>query len=123
MSTLREIQQRLELEVVSAEGRLDREVSGGYASDLLSCAMSHAREGALWVTLQSHVNVVAVAGLVGMAGVLITEGARPDAETIARAEEHGVPLLLTARSTYAVVCELTALGVGDGSACVAGLEG
>lgn len=83
----------------------------GYASDLLSCAMSRAKKDYIWVTLQSHANVVAVASLLDLAAVVITEGNRPDEETVARAEGEGVCLLLTPKTTFTIVGELTALGV------------
>jgi len=90
---------------------LTRPVAAGYASDLLSCAMSRAKKDYIWVTLQAHVNVVAVASLLGLSGVIITEGNLPDPDTIARAESEGVVLLLTPKPTFAVVSELAALGV------------
>ncbi len=69
--------------------------AGGYASDLLSCVMAGARKNAIWVTLQSHVNIVAVAALLELAAVIITEGVAPDADTLAKAQEEGVVLLGT----------------------------
>jgi hypothetical protein len=80
-----------------------RQVAGGYASDLLSCAMKGAKKDSIWVTLQSHLNVVAVASLLGLAGVIITEGNDPDQETLTRAENEGVVLMVTPKTTFAVV--------------------
>lgn len=111
MISLSQAVQALGLEVLTGEELLDREVRAGYASDLLSCAMARAKEGCLWVTLQSHVNVVAVASLTNLAGVVVTEGRTPDPETLARAREEGVALLATPRTTFAVVSALGALGV------------
>lgn len=111
MTTLKEIQQSLALEIAGSPDGLERVVEGGYASDLLSCVMSQAHAGFLWVTLQSHINVVAVASLLGLAGVIVTEGQRPDADTLARAEQEGVTLLLTPRTTFETVSLLAELGV------------
>jgi hypothetical protein len=114
MPSLKEITQKLNLEVVSSASLVDRPVTGGYASDLLSCAMKGAQKDYLWVTLQSHLNVVAVASLLNLAGVIITEGSQPDGETITRAEKEGVVLLVTPKTTFTVVGDLTLLGVkGD----------
>ena len=114
MTSLKEITEKLSLEVVSSNGLTDRWVAGGYAADLLSCAMKSARKDYLWVTLQAHLNVVAVASLLNLAGVIITEGNRPDHETIARAEKEGVILLVTPKTTFTVSGDLTLLGVkGD----------
>ncbi len=111
MISLKEVVEKLHLEVVSSAGTLDRPVAGGYASDLLSCVMKGAKKDDLWVTLQSHVNVVAVASLIGLAAVILTEGNRPEQETLSRAENEGVALLLTPRTTYSVVGDLNALGI------------
>ncbi len=111
MTTLAEIARELRLEVVGGTASLERQVVAGYASDLLSCAMNRAKKDYIWVTLQSHANVVAVASLLDLAAVVITEGNRPDEEAIARARAEGVCLLLTPKTTFTVVGELTALGV------------
>lgn len=96
-----------------AEG-LEREITGGYAADLLSCVMAGAREGDIWVTLQAHPNVVAVADLLNLAAVVIAEDTVPDEATLARADERGVPILRSQLTTFAIVGQLIAQGVGDG---------
>lgn len=115
MTSLKEIIEKLGLESVSSASLTNRPVAGGYAADLLSCAMKGAKKDYLWVTLQSHLNVVAVSSLLNLAGVIITEGNRPDSETIARAEEEKVPLIVTPKTTFTVVGELMLLGVRGGS--------
>lgn len=111
MRTLKDIAEELNLSVLSAEHSLEREVTGGYASDLLSCAMAKAQDGNVWVTLQSHPNVVAVAALLGLAGVIIGEGRTPEAATVAKADSEGVPLLVAPWTTFTIVARLAALGV------------
>jgi len=86
-------------------------VTGGYVSDLLSYVMARAKEGNLWVTVQSHPNIVAVASLVNLAGIIITEGGRPDAGTVEKAEQEGVPILTTQLTSYEVAGRLWELGV------------
>ena len=108
--TVGEMVETLGLSVISA-GNLEREVTGGYASDLLSCVMARARTGHLWVTLQAHPNVVAVASLLDLAAVVVTEGVEPDEQTLDRAAAHGVTLLGTVETTFTVVGRLSALGV------------
>lgn len=106
-----ELSRRLSLEVKTATGRLSREVTGGYASDLLSCVMAKAQAGNIWITLQGHPNIVAVASLLNLAGIIVTEGIEPDESTLAKAEEEGLPLLTTAQTTYTVVGQLYGLGI------------
>ncbi|MGQ9681805.1 MAG: DRTGG domain-containing protein [Anaerolineae bacterium] len=109
--TVRELAAALNLSALTGKAHLDREVTGGYASDLLSCVMAGARAGDIWVTLQAHANVVAVASLLDLAAVVITEGVRPDAATMERAEAEGVVLLSSPRPTFAVVSGLAQQGV------------
>ena len=111
--TVEELVVALGLEVFSP-GEMSQAVTGGYASDLLSCVMAKAQSGNIWVTLQAHPNVVAVASLLNLAAVVITEGVTPDRETIERAQENRVSLLGASQTTFTVVGQLSALGVAGG---------
>ncbi len=75
---------------------------GGYTSDLLSCVMAGAKNGNIWVTLQAHMNIVAVAAMLEVAAVIITENAHPDEATIAKANKQGVILLSTPKASYEI---------------------
>lgn len=96
---------------VIVPGDMQRVFTGGYASDLLSCVMARAQSGNVWVTLQAHANVVAVASLLDLAAVILTEGVVPDDEMAARARENRVVLLGSPQSTFTVVGHLASLGV------------
>ena len=108
---LSDIAERLSLSPQTASDKLAVEVTGGYASDLLSCVMAKARQGNIWVTLQSHLNIVAVAALLQLAGIIVTEGMQPDEATLQKASEEGVPILTTTRTTFTIVSQLAQLGV------------
>lgn len=109
---LADIVQALGLQVCAGADRLARkEVTGGYACDLLSYVMAKAREGNLWLTVQGHPNIVAVANLVNLAGVVVTEGAKIDPTTVEKANQEGVPILTTALTTYELAGRLYELGV------------
>jgi serine kinase of HPr protein (carbohydrate metabolism regulator) len=112
---VQEIVSALSLEQAAGDAdRLTRGITGGYASDLLSCVMAGAADGNVWVTLQAHPNVIAVADLLNLACVIITEGTRLDDESLHRAQEKGIPVLLTEETTFAVVSKLAELGIrGD----------
>jgi hypothetical protein len=84
---------------------------GGYASDLLSCVVAGAQPGTLWVTLQAHMNVVAVASLREVSAVILTENAQPDADVIEKANDQGVVLLSTALPSYEIVGKLWEMGI------------
>jgi hypothetical protein len=108
---LNELVRQLEMDVKSAVQNLSREVSGGYASDLLSDVMAHAGKDYLWVTLQIHQNIVAVAVLKELAGIVIVNGRQPEQETLAKAESEGVPILGTQLATFEIVGRLYGLGL------------
>ncbi len=108
---LKELGQQLALEIWAARGQLGNEVTSGYATDMLSCAMAKIQAGCVWVTLQAHSNIVAVASLTDAAGIIITEGAKPDAATVKKAEDEGVPILATDLTTFTVISKLFELGV------------
>ena len=109
--TLQEIVEALSLTVMDAPDKLERSVTGGYASDLFSSVMARAQAGNVWVTVQSHANVVAVASLMDLAAVIITEGNIPDPDALSKADEVGIPILTTPLTTFTVVGRLAALGV------------
>ena len=109
--TVRTVANRLGMQIAAGADRLDNVITGGYASDLLSCVMANAQAGNAWVTLQAHMNVVAVAALLDLACVIITEGAQLDEATLSRAEEKGIPTLLTEQTTYTIVARLAELGI------------
>ena len=85
--------------------------NGGYSSDLMSCVMAGARPGNLWLTIQAHVNIVAIASLNDLAAIIITEDASPEAAVIEKANEQGVTLLVSSENTYQVAGKLWELGI------------
>lgn len=89
----------------------DVEISSCYVSDLLSDVLAHAKPGALWVTIQTHRNVVSVAATKDIAAVLFTCGRKPEPATVAEAEKEGLVLLTTPLTTYEVAGKLWEAGV------------
>ena len=92
-------------------GDPDREVKGGYVSDLLSDVMGRAQAGEVWVTIQTHQNVIAVASLLSLTAVILTGGHRAEAEMLAKAEAEGISVYVTAESSFTVAGRLYQLGV------------
>ncbi len=110
--TLQEIIAKLDLKVLTTPRDFSAITpKGGYASDLLSCVMAGAQPDNVWVTLQAHMNVVAVASLREVSVVIITEGAQPEADVLAKATEQGVILLSTSAPSYEVVGKLWEMGI------------
>lgn len=87
------------------------EVTEGYTSDLLSCVMAGAPHGGVWITLQAHTNIIAVAALLDLNAVIISEDAQPEPATIERANDEGITLLATPMKSFEVVGRLWELGL------------
>lgn len=98
--TLKEVAKVINAEVVSGGERIGEKITGVYISDLLSDVIGHARAGEIWLTIQTHTNVVAVAVLLNLAAVVFTAGAQPDVFTVEKAKKEGIVLLTTALSTF-----------------------
>lgn len=97
-----EIVSKLDLKVISGINGVNREVTGGYVSDLLSDVIGYAREGNVWITLQTHQNIMAVASLKDLAAVIIVKGAMPESDTIRKSNEENIPILSAEADTFAV---------------------
>lgn len=95
-----------ELTVFSGESGLGREVEGGYVSDLLSDVMGFARENQVWITLQTHQNVVAIASLKDLAAVILVKGFRPEERMLEHSNNEGIPVLGTSLSTFEIAGKL-----------------
>ncbi len=108
---LTELVQELKLSVKSAQGDLDREVTGGYASDLLSDVLANGEPGNLWVTLQIHQNIVAVASMKDFAGIILVNGREPETDTVEKAEAENIAIMVTELPTFDLVGRLYGLGI------------
>jgi predicted transcriptional regulator len=96
----------LDLKIFGGNQGLDREISGGYTSDLLSDVMGHAESGKVWITLQTHKNVIAIASLKELAAVILIKGLEPDTDMLAQAEEEGIPVLGSTEQAFEITGKL-----------------
>lgn len=87
----------------------DREITGGYAGDLLSWVMGNAGHGCAWMTIMTNRNIIAVASLLEMACVIVTEGSDVPHEVAELAEEQGVNLLSTDTATFEMCAQIAGL--------------
>ncbi len=81
-------------------GDENREISGCYIGDLLSLAMSRVLKDNVWITIQSNINIVAVASLADAGCIVICDGFSPDSGVCERAEMQDVTILKTELSAY-----------------------
>jgi predicted transcriptional regulator len=105
------------LKIRTGENQLNGEVTGGYASDLLSDVIAHSRKGNIWVTIQTHPNIVAVAIMKELAGIILTGGREPDSDTLQKAEEEGIPILVSPLFTFELVGRLYQTGISGMGPC------
>ena len=106
---LNEIIEKLQLKVLTGHDKLDVEVTGGYTSDLLSDVIANSKEGNLWITLQIHQNIIAVAKLKDLAGIIIVNKREPDEDTIGKAKEENVPLFCSEEFAFEISGKLYGL--------------
>jgi hypothetical protein len=111
--TLREIVERLHLSVRCGEDRLGQQVTGGYSGDLLSDVIANSKAGSLWITMQVHVNIVAVAQLKDLAGIIIVQGRQPADDTLKKAGEQRIPVLVGDLPAFETAGNLATLLAGS----------
>lgn len=111
--TLRDITAGLGFTVRCSEEKLDQTVTGVYCGDLLSDVMAHSTQGNVWVTIQVHVNVVAVAVLKDLAAIILVNDREPSGDTLEKAVKEQMPILATPMSAYEVSGKLYSLGLGN----------
>lgn len=99
---LSELVEKLDLSIFSGMEVLSKPVTGGYTSDLLSDVMGHARHGQVWITLQTHKNVVAIASLKELSAIILVKGYKPDDEMLSQSITEGIPVLGTNLETFEI---------------------
>ncbi len=106
-----EIVQRAKLEVRTAADSLDADVTGGYAGDLLSGVMANAKEGNVWITWHIHPNIVAVALVVKLAAIIVVSGREPEEETVRKADQENLPILISKLPAFETIGRLHQMGL------------
>ena len=96
----------LNLKVISGQNGLTNEIKGGYVSDLLSDVMGNAKEGEVWITLQTHQNIIAIASLKDLSAIIIVKGSVPEADTIEKSNTENIPVLSTDQDTFSIAGRL-----------------
>jgi len=96
---------------IAAKDSLDKEVSGAYCGDLLSWVMGNGEPGQAWITVQVHMNVIAVAVLREFSCIVIADNASVPEEVLERAEEEKIPLLESNIPVFETAKKLVELGI------------
>ncbi|MDW7671151.1 MAG: DRTGG domain-containing protein [Bacillota bacterium] len=95
-----ELQEKLNLDLVSGKEGTHRQVSGVYIGDMLSWVMAKAQQNNAWITIQTNLNVMAVAVMTDVSCIIVAENAEIPDETIIKSEEEAIPLLRSALTAY-----------------------
>lgn len=96
----------LNLNLISGANGLNNEIKGAYVSDLLSDVIGNAGEGQIWITLQTHQNIIAVASLKDLSAIIIVRGATPETDTIEKSNTENIPVLVTDLDTFSIAGRL-----------------
>ncbi len=102
---------RCNLKIVCCHELSDREIEGGYASDLLSDVIGNSKAGDIWVTLQGHPNIIAVAKLKELAGIIIVSGRTPEEETVNKAKAENIIILTSDLPSFELIGKLHEIGI------------
>lgn len=88
-----------------------RDINNIYIGDLLSWVMGHLEEDSVWLTVQNHINVIAVGHLHDVAAIVFVEGSYPMQDTIDKAIESQIPLFTYNGTSYELAIALHELGL------------
>ncbi len=111
MITVNEIKEKIGLKVHSGDGLLEKAANGCYVGDLLSLAMSKIQAGNVWITIQTNINVAAVASLTEASCVIVADGLFPDDATTDKAKAQDIIVLSSEMSAYEIAVKLSEMGI------------
>jgi predicted transcriptional regulator len=103
---IKQLAEKLNLTVLGGKLGLSNEITGGYTSDLLSDVMGNITDGNIWITLQTHKNVVAIASLREVSGIVLVKGLQPDPDMLEKADDEGIPVLSTGLETFEITGQI-----------------
>lgn len=108
---INELKEKLEIKTLT--NIENNEIKGVFISDMLSDVMSSAKPQNLWITVQTHKNIVSASNLIDISGIIITHNKKVPQETIDLANKFHVNILLTSLSTFEIISKLITLGVNQ----------
>ena len=89
----------------------EKEVTCGYSCDLLSWVMAHGSPGTAWITVQTHLNVIAVAVLMEFSCIILPEDIEMEEDSLKKAQNEGVPVLKSQKTAYQLCGEMALAGI------------
>lgn len=109
---LSEIIADLNLELLNKKQMIgDTTIDSGYVSDLMSQVLGSAKSNSIWMTVQSHLNIVGVAVMAGVSAIIICEGLDVAENVIIKADEENIPLLKSKENSFHLAGKLYEAGL------------
>lgn len=109
--TVKELAALIGAENAAAPRGEETQVTCGYTCDLLSWVMAHGKAGMAWITVQTHMNVIAVASLMEMAAVILPEGIEMEQASLEKAREEGIAVLHSGKTAYEICAMMSEAGL------------
>lgn len=104
MNTL-QLEQKLELKCLT-QNNSSKEISGCYISDLLSRAMGNVGDGNVWITVQTNLNIVAIAHLCEAACIVVPESIKVSDEVLNKAKQEEIIIFSSDKDAYSIALSL-----------------
>lgn len=108
---INEIVEELKLNQLSGEKDSMKTVDGVYICDLLSWVMANGSKGDIWITVQTHLNIIAVASLLEMPMIIVPESIDVEEETLAKADEENIIVCTSELDSFTLACKLNEMGM------------
>ncbi|MBN2355814.1 serine kinase [candidate division KSB1 bacterium] len=108
---LHEIVEKIGFKILAGQESLQAPVTHAYISDILSDVMARSQKGTLWITNQTHMNVIAIVFFKSLSGVVFPEGLIPDDDVLAKAREKHIAVLSSELSAFDIAGRLYAMGI------------
>ena len=105
------IMEKMGLKPVNVNIKTDIEVNHVIVSDILSDVMAKSQKGDLWITNQTHVNVIAIIYFKGLSGVILPGGRQLEDEAFEKAIEKKIPVFVSTETAFDLAGRLYALGL------------
>jgi len=102
--TIDKLAEELGLERLS--GSEDMEVSSCYISDMLSRVLGGCGAGDVWITVQTSLNMVAVAVMTGASCVILPEGLTAPDNVIEKANDEGMTIFTSDETAFSLAVKI-----------------
>ena len=108
---LKDIKEKLNLKILTGSIQPETEVKRGYVSDLMSDVIAHGKGGDIWITYQTHVNVVAIALMKNLSGVILIQGRELIPAAAEKAKQENLVVLSSEESAFELAGKLYNMGI------------